>query len=599
MKHITFSYTHAKPVKTILLILFVIAGCSASPLQKSMINPEPHDTTVARFNFDTISELIQEKIMKFSDKKRFACRSELNLGISLIPSFYLQRKFSPAWMGKNGEFLLADDLLEEIKNCEKHALKPEYYHCKTIETLINTVRDNHRLPSSMFQDIAADLDILLTDTFFLYSSHLLYGFVNLETVHIKGESFNPDIDLVGILNNALKDHSIGKTLQNLSPHHQGYLNLQFALKKYRELAAKNESFHIPAGETLRYGVSHVRVRILRNRLIFLGDLKAEETQNPTFFDHDLENAVKRFQFRHGLSVDGLAGDETVAAMNVSVQTRLRQIEFNMERWRWLPRDLGAKYILVNIANSKLSVVEHNHPIMEMRVVVGKRFRKTPVFSGKMMYLAINPYWNVPTKLAVRDIAPKVCSDPGYLAARNIKVYKNWQHDSPEIDPALISWCILTRKSYFPYKLQQASGPYNPLGKIKFIFPNKYAVYLHDTPDKSLFDKTLRYFSSGCIRVEKPYLLAEFLLKSNPRWTKEAFLNLLESSARKNISLNEQIPVYITYITAWEDSNGAVHFLNDVYKQNRILYNALKERPCQFWKLIVDDGTPFSDGLVVF
>jgi len=451
----------------------------------------------------------------------------------------------------------------------------------------------------MFQDIAADLDILLTDTFFLFSSHLLYGFVNLEAVHIKGESFNPDIDLAGILNDALKDHTIRKALQNLSPHHQEYLNLQSALKKYRELAAQNEPSGISVGKILRYGVSQERVRALRNRLIFLGDLKAAETQNPTFFDHDLEKAVKRFQFRHGLTVDGIAGEQTVAAMNVSVRTRLRQIEFNMERWRWLPRDLGTKYILVNIANSKLSVVEHNRPIMEMRVVVGKRFRKTPVFSGKMLYLVINPYWNVPTKLALRDLAPKVCSDPGYLAARNIKVYKNWQHDSPEIDPALINWCTLTRKSYFPYKLQQTSGPYNPLGKIKFIFPNKYAVYLHDTPDKSLFDKTLRYFSHGCIRVEKPYLLAEFLLKSNPRWTKEAFLNLLESSTRKNVSLNEQIPVYITYITAWEDRNGVVHFLNDVYKQDRILYTALKERPCQFLKLIVDDETSFSDDLVVF
>ena len=599
MKPIAFSYAQMKPVITILLILFVIAGCAASPLQKPTKNPEPHETPVAISNADKISELIQEKIMRFSGKKRFACRSELNLGISLIPSFYIQRKFSPAWMGKNGEFPLADDLLEEIKNCEKHALIPEYYHYKAIETLINTVRNKHDLPSPMFQDIAADLDILLTDTFFLFSSHLLYGFVNLEAVHIKGESFNPDIDLAGILNDALKDHTIRKALQNLSPHHQEYLNLQSALKKYRELAAQNEPSGISVGKILRYGVSQERVRALRNRLIFLGDLKAAETQNPTFFDHDLEKAVKRFQFRHGLTADGIAGEQTVAAMNVSVRTRLRQIEFNMERWRWLPRDLGTKYILVNIANSKLSVVEHNRPIMEMRVVVGKRFRKTPVFSGKMLYLVINPYWNVPTKLALRDLAPKVCSDPGYLAARNIKVYKNWQHDSPEIDPALINWCTLTRKSYFPYKLQQTSGPYNPLGKIKFIFPNKYAVYLHDTPDKSLFDKTLRYFSSGCIRVEKPYLLAEFLLKSNPRWTKEAFLNLLESSTRKNVSLNEQIPVYITYITAWEDRNGVVHFLNDVYKQDRILYTALKERPCQFLKLIVDDETSFSDDLVVF
>lgn len=578
MKQIAFSYVGVKSVKTIFLILLIITGCAAHPPQKSIIIPEPLETPVAIFTPDTVSELIQEKITKSSGKKRFMCRSELICGISQIPSFYQQRKFLPAWMGENGEFLLADDLLEEIKNCNKHALEPENYHLKTIETLLNTVRDNHHTPSLTYHDIAADLEILLTDAFLLLSSHLLFGLVNPETVYVKGEAFNPDIDLASVLNIALKDHTIRKTLQNLSPHHQEYLNLQSALKKYRELASKNESFHIPLGETLRYGVSHERVRTLRNRLIFLGDLKATETPNPTFFDSDLEKAVKSFQFRHGLLVDGMAGRQTVTAMNISAQKRLRQIEINMERWRWLPRDLGIQYILVNIAGFKLSVVERGQSVMEMRVVVGKPNRKTPVLSGKMQFLVINPFWNVPTKLALRDLAPKVCSDPDYLAAKQIKVYKNWQHDSPEIDPLFISWCNLTLASFFPYKLQQASGPYNPLGKIKFIFPNKYAVYLHDTPDKSLFDKTLRDFSSGCIRVEKPYLLAEFLLKSDPRWTKEAILDLFESAACKNIFLNEQIPVHLVYITAWAGNDGVVHFRNDVYEQDRILYIALKERP---------------------
>ncbi len=593
-----FSYHYAIPAKTILLILFIIAGCAASPPQKSIIIPETHKTPVSIFNPDTVSELIQKKVMRFSDKKRLISRSKLILDTSLIPSFYLKRNFSPAWMGKNGEFPLADDLLDEIKNCKKHALKPEFYHLHAIETLLNAVRDERRTPSLIYQDIAADLDILLTDTFLNYSSHLLFGLVNLETVHIKGESFDPDIDLVGILNNALEDHTIRNTLQNLAPHHQAYLNLLSALKKYRELAAKNESFHMPAGESLRYGVSHERVRMLRNRLIFLGDLKDTETPDPTFFDHGLEKAVKQFQFRHGLSVDGIAGTQTVAAMKVPVRKRLHQIELNLERWRWLPRDLRAKYILVNIADFKMSVVERGRPVMEMRVVVGKPYRKTPVFSGKMQYLVINPFWNIPTKLAVKDLAPRACSDPAYLAAKHIKVYKNWKRNSPEIDPALISWCNLTPKSYFPYKLQQTSGPHNLLGKIKFIFPNKYAVYLHDTPNKSLFDKTLRDFSSGCIRLEKPYPLAEFLLKNNPRWTQKAILNLLGSSRRKNIFLNEHVPVYLVYITAWADNNGVVHFRNDVYKQDRILASALKERPYPFWKLIFDDATS-SEDLSVF
>jgi len=551
MKQIAFSYAGVKSVKRILLILLIITGCAAPPPKKTIIISEPLKPPVAIFNPDTVSELIQGRITESSGKKRFTCRSERICGISLLPSFYQQRKFSPAWMGKNGEFVLADELLEEIKSCTRDGLEPENYHLKTIETLLNTVRDNHHTPSLIYHDTVADLDIYW-------------------------EAFNPDIDLADVLNNALKDHTIRKTLQHLSPPHQEYLNLQSALKKYRELSADNELFPMPVGEMLRCGDSDDLVRTLRNRLIFLGDLKATETPDPGFFDFDLEKTVKTFQFRNGLSVDGVVGDQTVAALNISVQTRLRQIELNMERWRWLPRDLGNKYILVNIANFKLSVIERGQPIMEMRVVVGKHYRKTPVFSEKLQYLVINPFWNVPIKLAVEDIAPKVCSDPGYLSAKQIKVYKNWRDDSPEIEPALISWCTLTPESYFPYKLQQAAGPHNPLGKIKFILPNKYAVYLHDTPDKSLFDRDLRDFSSGCIRVEKPYLLAEFLLKSDARWTKEAILDLFKSSERKNIFLNEQIPVHLVYITAWADNGVVVHFRNDVYGQDRILDNALKE-----------------------
>ena len=271
MKQIGSSYVGVKSVKTILLILLIITGCATHPPQKSIIIPEPLETPIEIFNPDTMSELIQEKITKSSGKKDFMFRSEIIYDISLIPSFYQQRKFSPAWMVKNGEFLLADDLLEEIKNCKKHALEPENYHLKTIETLLKTVRDNRHKPSLIYHDTAADLDILLTDAFLLLSSNLLFGIVNPETVHVKGEAFNPDIDLASVLNIALKDQTIRKTLQNLAPQHQEYLNLQSALKKYQELASKKESFHITVGETLRYGSSHERVRTLRNRLIFLGD----------------------------------------------------------------------------------------------------------------------------------------------------------------------------------------------------------------------------------------------------------------------------------------------------------------------------------------
>jgi len=585
MKQIAFSCVGVKFVKIILFILLIIImGCEAHPPQQPIIVPEPQpiivpeplDPPIEKFNPDTVSKLIQEKITKSSGHNRFMHRSELIHGISLLPSFYQSRKFSAAWMETDGEFLLAEDLLEEIKDCKKHALDPENYHYSSIETLLKTIRDHRNAPNLIYYDTAADLDILLTEAFFLFSSHLLFGIVNPETLHIKGEAYGPDIDLVSILNIALKYQIIRKTLKDLSPQHQEYLNLQLALKKYQEMASKNDPYRVPVGETLRYGASHERVRMLRNRLIFLGDLKATETSDPTFFDSDLEKAVKSFQFRHGLVVDGVAGRQTIAAMNVSSRTRLSQIELNMERCRWLPRKLGTKYILVNIADFKLSVVEHGQSIIEMRVVVGKPYRKTPVFSEKMLFLAINPFWNVPIKLAIRDLAPRICSDPGYLAAKQIKVYKNWQRDSPEIDPALISWCTLTTESYFPYKLQQASCPDNPLGKIKFIFPNKYAVYLHDTPDKSLFDKNLRDLSSGCIRVEKPFELAKLLLGNPAKWNQESIKAILASKKPHTIRLPEHIPVLLLYWTVAVDQDGKVHFKRDPYNRDKAVLEGLEE-----------------------
>jgi murein L,D-transpeptidase YcbB/YkuD len=185
---------------------------------------------------------------------------------------------------------------------------------------------------------------------------------------------------------------------------------------------------------------------------------------------------------------------------------------------------------------------------------------------------------VPTKLAVEDLSPKICADPDYLAKKQITVYRDWQANAPKVDPSTINWCEIKKKTRFPYRLQQAPGIHNPLGKIKFMFPNKHAVYLHDTPDKNLFGRTVRDFSSGCIRVEKPYALAKFLLKSNPQWTGDALQPLMENGERKIIPVEEKVDVHLVYFTAWADETGAVHFRNDIYGQDHVLDQALKAQP---------------------
>ncbi|NIO06699.1 MAG: L,D-transpeptidase family protein, partial [Deltaproteobacteria bacterium] len=245
-----------------------------------------------------------------------------------------------------------------------------------------------------------------------------------------------------------------------------------------------------------------RVSALRSRLIASGDLDGSPERDYDLFDEALEWGVRRFQKRHGLKVDGIVGSRTLKTLNVPVEERMRQIELNMERWRWLPNDLGRRFILVNIPNFELYVVENDEILMTMRAVVGRRYQRTPVFTGEMTYLELNPYWHIPTKIATQDILPSIRKNPNYLIKKKIRVFQSWEAQAPEIDPESIDWSQITTEN-FSFKLRQEPGPSNALGRVKFMFPNRFAVYLHDTPARKLFQKTRRTFSAGCIRIEKP------------------------------------------------------------------------------------------------
>jgi len=281
--------------------------------------------------------------------------------------------------------------------------------------------------------------------------------------------------------------------------------------------------------------------------------------------------------RHGLDVDGVVGSATLDALNVPVEKRVRQLIVNMERWRWLPQDLGKRYILVNIADFELDVVENSQPLMTMRVIVGRDYRRTPVFSDNMTYLVLSPYWHVPTAIAVQDILPKIQQEPGYLAKQNIRVFRGWGAETREIDPRTVNWSHVTAAN-FSYRLRQEPGPMNALGRVKFMFPNKFNVYLHDTPAQELFAKPERTFSSGCIRIEKPIELAEYLLQSDAKWTREKILAVADKRIEQTVRLPEPMPIHLLYWTAWADEDRTVQFRADVYARDGKLYEALIERP---------------------
>jgi murein L,D-transpeptidase YcbB/YkuD len=269
------------------------------------------------------------------------------------------------------------------------------------------------------------------------------------------------------------------------------------------------------------------------------------------------------------------GTRTLRALNVPVEKRIRQIELNLERWRWLPQNMGNPYIMVNIAGYGLEVVENETPVLTMKIVVGTAFQKTPVFSGKMTYIEMNPFWNVPHSIATEETLKKIRENPDFFTKENMKVFTAGQ-DGEAVNPASIDWSQHSQNN-FPYRLRQEPGPRNPLGRIKFMFPNKHSVYLHDTSDPQLFRKERRGYSHGCIRIEKPMDMAEFVMRGSKDWSREKVAAVLKTKVTTVAYLPKPIPVHILYFTAWGNGDGTVHFLEDIYRRDERLDRALQPK----------------------
>jgi L,D-transpeptidase YcbB len=345
------------------------------------------------------------------------------------------------------------------------------------------------------------------------------------------------------------------------------------LAHYRTIASHSGWPQVPAGPTMQMGDHDPRVKILRQRLWVTEELPhtaAKEGKDAEWFDDAVEKAVRRFQQRYGLQADGVVGASTLAALNVPVEARMRQIAVNMERWRWLPRQLGRRYILVNIARFSLEVIEDAKPVMSMRIIVGKPYQSTPVFNAAMTHLVVNPSWHVPPSIAKEEILPLLRRDPGYLVRQNMRVS---QGGGGETDPRSINWLQVSAGN-FPYRLRQVPGANNPLGRVKFLFPNQFSVYLHDTPNPELFSRTVRTFSHGCIRIEKPIDLAIYLLRDDPSWSRGKIRQAIARGLERTVSLPAAVPVYLLYWTAWVDEDGVVHFRDDIYQRDTSLEKAL-------------------------
>jgi len=346
---------------------------------------------------------------------------------------------------------------------------------------------------------------------------------------------------------------------------KGRVSFQGALAQYQQITVTGGWPIISPGGKLKIGDQGDRVAILRQRLSRSNDLLPASVGGD-LFDSDLDGAVRRFQLRHGLHVDGVVGSGTMSALNVPTAVRTRQLELNRERGQLLLRDLEARAILVNIADYSLAVLEDGRAVLDMRVVVGRPDRQTPVFSGAVTTLVLNSYWLIPPMIAVKDVLPHVRKDPGYLGRLGIRVFQVGEAGAQEIDAQAIDWRYLSA-AHFPYRLRQDPGPRNAMGQVKFIFANPYGVFLHDTPSRELFSLTKRTLSSGCIRVEKPLELAAYLLRGTTLGSLEAIKDALTVAHAKTVKLPEPVPIHLIYLTAWGDESGTVQFRSDIYGQD--------------------------------
>ncbi|MBF0247437.1 MAG: L,D-transpeptidase family protein, partial [Alphaproteobacteria bacterium] len=352
-----------------------------------------------------------------------------------------------------------------------------------------------------------------------------------------------ETDAKAVLAAGLAEGDFAAWLSKLPPQSARYLGLRDALARYRDLAQLPWG-QVPDARKLEAGMTDPAVSVLRGRLRLLGDLEDENDIGGNRFDVDLRAAVIRFQLRHGLKPDGVVGPKTRAALDVPPAARATRIALNMERLRWLPDDFGPRYVLVNISGFDLTAVSGGVEVLRMPVIVGRDQRRTPVLTDRIVNVVFHPTWTVPPKLARKDILPKIKADPEYLNHMGITVFRSWNGDAPVVDPDGIDWAAI-QPNRLSFKFRQEAGPKNALGRIRFSLTNPQDIYLHDTPEKTLFEKPDRSVSSGCVRVSRPLALAAFAFAPSEKWTRDALQDAMNGSATTVVKLPQPLPGYLT------------------------------------------------------
>lgn len=530
-----------------LLLLMTLVGCKNANENTT----DPSVSKNSKNGFSLGSKKAISKILSPTKAEEFFFSDSLQ-------NFYAERDYAPVWSNTD----LRETFIESLKQSEAEGLYFKDYHGEEIEGLEGSLNTKTEAEKSAY-------DILLTDAYFKFSTHLLNGKTDPKKIHEIFDLPKNQANLSQLLKSGISKGSLEDVFNELRPTHPIYNQLINSLAYFKEKMKKSDEFkEIASGEMIKPGMKDERVPKIAFRLMILGYL---EEVDPFSYEYEesIENAVKQLQLENGLLADGIIGNSSIQLLNIDYKDRYQQVLANLERWRWYPRDLGAHYILVNIANYNLDVFKDNKLVKSHKTMVGTNSRKTPIFSDEIKYIVFNPNWTIPPTIKTKDVIPGARKDTDYLSKKNIDVYNT---KGELLNPVEINW---NNDPVSSYTYRQKPGSSNPLGRVKIIYPNKHLIYLHDTPSKSLFSRNSRAQSSGCVRVEGALDLATFLLNDQPAYSSEAINELLEKAETTQVKMQQRVKVYHLYWTAWTENKKPI-FTEDIYNYDEKIIEELEK-----------------------
>lgn len=535
---------------TLTLLLVTLCACQSANRDEERVR-------------SVISEILSADSMSIASADEGAFFEE-------VQAFYDRRDHRPMWVTGDDDALR--DALTLFCRADAEGMRRADY---ANADLLSSIQRADQADGSESVRARAELDVAITNTLMRYASDALIGRVDPQTLDTELKTPASKVNLLEALPDTTSEALLEGLLERAGNTSPQYTTLKDALARYRAIAQRGGWRAIPDGEAIAEGDSGPRVAALVKRLAATGDVDSSLISagaDSARYTADIARGIERFQRRHGLDVDGVAGEAVLERLNVPVEARIRQIELNMERWRWLPAQLGSRYVHVNVPAYELHAYSGGREVMSMAVVVGDEYndQATPVFSDTMEYVVFNPYWNVPETIAAEEIVPKARSNGAYLASNDYEIVTGWNEGADVVPPSPAN---LDRVEDGTYRIRQKPGAQNALGRIKFMFPNDFDIYLHDTPEDHLFDRTERAASHGCIRLEHPIEFGEFVL-GGEEWPEERIREQIESGEQTTESLDAPLPVFILYWTAFVDGNGIVNFREDIYGSDEELDRAL-------------------------